>query len=122
MRSNEDETGMLATRAYIHRLIQQEVDAGIPPNRIVIGGFSQGGAMALLSGLSHPWQLGGIVGLSCWLLFSSKFSETYREENRGVPVFMGHGTADPLVPLSLAKESKGMLVAAGFNVKMQEYR
>ena len=71
---DEDKNGILASRDYFHSLIQEEIAAGIPADRIVLGGFSQGGAMSIFSGLTAPVKIGGIVGLSSWLLLNRAFS------------------------------------------------
>lgn len=70
--SAEDEDGMLRTVSYVNQLISAEVDSGIDSGRIVVGGFSQGGAMSLLCGLTNERKLGGVVSLSGWLVLSSK--------------------------------------------------
>ncbi|EEY16101.1 acyl-protein thioesterase [Verticillium alfalfae VaMs.102] len=110
---------------YFHGLIQAEVDAGIPSDRIVLGGFSQGGAMALFAGLTAPVKLGGIVGLSCWLLLSNKFGDEVKEEaksvNRDTKVWMGHGGSDPLVRPELGQMSAEMLKKLGFDATLKIY-
>ena len=70
--TNEDEDGMLRTVSYINQHISAEVDSGIDPGRIVVGGFSQGAAMSLLCGLTNERKLGGVVSLSGWLVLRSK--------------------------------------------------
>ncbi|KAF3352931.1 Eukaryotic translation initiation factor 2A [Verticillium dahliae VDG1] len=84
LRQNEDDAGVRVSTGYFHGLIQAEVDAGIPSDRIVLGGFSQGGAMALFPGLTAPVKLGGIVGLSCWLLLSNKFGDEVKDEAKAL--------------------------------------
>ncbi|KKA30886.1 hypothetical protein TD95_004546 [Thielaviopsis punctulata] len=118
---NEDEPGMLATRTYFSGLIQAEIDAGIAPSRIILGGFSQGGAMALLTGLTGAHKLGGLVALSCWLVLSGKFKNMVRADNKSTPVFMAHGTQDPLVLPEFNKISRQMLQAEGVSVEYHEY-
>lgn len=116
IRSRQDEPGLLRTRDYISGLIQAEIDAGIPANRIVVGGFSQGGAIALLSGLTAKVKLGGVVGLSCWLPIDSKFPSLVQESdlNHETPIYMAHGTADNVVPTPLGQLSYGALKAQNF--------
>lgn len=96
---SEDEPGIIRSRNLFHELIQKEVDSGIPSTRIVLGGFSQGGAMSLLSGVTAPHKLGGIFGLSCYLLLQGKIRDMVPAEspNKDTPIFMGHGDADPVV-------------------------
>ncbi|KAM0326197.1 hypothetical protein ACHAQA_006794 [Verticillium albo-atrum] len=125
LRANEDDSGVRVSTGYFHGLIQAEVDSGIPSERIVLGGFSQGGAMALFAGLTAPVKLGGIVGLSCWLLLSGKFGEEIKEEtkalNKETKVWMGHGGSDPLVRPELGKLSAESLKNLGFDVTLKFY-
>ncbi|CRK21938.1 hypothetical protein BN1708_003519 [Verticillium longisporum] len=125
LRQNEDDVGVRVSTGYFHGLIQAEVDAGIPSDRIVLGGFSQGGAMALFAGLTAPVKLGGIVGLSCWLLLSNKFGDEVKEESKAVnkdtKVWMGHGGSDPLVRPELGQMSAEMLKKLGFDVTLKIY-
>ncbi|GJC97379.1 acyl-protein thioesterase 1 [Colletotrichum higginsianum] len=104
-------------------LVQAEVDAGIPAERIVLGGFSQGGAMAIFSGLTGPHRIGGIVGLSCWLPLSNKFAGIVAagSPNRDTPVWLGHGDADPLVRPELGELSAEALKKLGFKVSRTLY-
>ncbi|OAA43692.1 lysophospholipase [Metarhizium rileyi] len=121
---DEDSQGILQSREYFHGLIQQEIKDGIPSDRIVLGGFSQGGAMSILAGLTAPVKIGGIVGLSSWLPLSQKFKEYIPEGNinKDTPIFMGHGDDDPLVLYSLAKDSEITLKSMGYGVTFKTYR
>jgi predicted esterase len=95
-----DEPGILRSRITITKLITDEIAAGIPSSRIVLGGFSQGGAMSLFIGATIPHKLAGVFGLSSYLLMGNKIKELAEEAkgiNRDTPFFMGHGDADPLV-------------------------
>jgi lysophospholipase I len=123
LRKNEDEKGILESQAFFHSLIQQEVDAGIPADRIVLGGFSQGGAMALFSGLTSPVRIAGIVGLSSYLLLSLKFRELVPkpQPNQDTPILMGHGDLDSVVPFKMGELSKATLSAMGYNVTWKVY-
>ncbi|KAI1436955.1 Phospholipase/carboxylesterase/thioesterase [Xylaria sp. CBS 124048] len=124
LRANQDESGMLRTRDYIHTLIQEEIDAGIPSNRIVLGGFSQGGAMALFSGLTAKYKLGGILALSCWLpLDNTRFPALLQENNfnRQTPVLMAHGDDDAIIPLQRGQTSRDLLKSLDFDVTMKIY-
>lgn len=90
MQANEDAEGIKTSAEYLNGLIQQEIDAGIPADRIVLGGFSQGGAMSIYTGLMSKVKLGGIVSLSGWLLLSKTFSEALKagpKLNNNTPVF-----------------------------------
>src|SRR5690348_13863690 len=95
-----DEPGILRSRNVFTKLITDEIAAGVPSNRIVLGGFSQGGAMSLFTGVTTPHKLGGVFGLSAYLLLRHKVKE-YAEEangaNKDTPIFMGHGDADEVV-------------------------
>ena len=93
---SEDEAGILKSQKVFHDLIASEVKAGIPSERIVLGGFSQGGAMSIFSGVTCPSKLGGIFGLSCYLLLAGKVRELIPKENpnKETPIFIAHGDAD----------------------------
>lgn len=103
--STEDEPGMLRTVRQLNELITAEVDAGIPAERIIIGGFSQGGAMSLLTGLTTERRLGGVVVMSAWLPLRSKFKAMMNDHAKKLPIFWGHGKSDPLVKFTWAQES-----------------
>ena len=123
LRRNEDEAGILTSQAYFHDLIQKEIDSGIPADRIVIGGFSQGGAMSLFSGLTVKSKLAGIIALSSYLLLSLKFAELVPkpEFNKETPIFMAHGDADQVVNYKLGTMSRDLLKELGYNVKFETY-
>ncbi|KAK9720710.1 hypothetical protein K7432_003986 [Basidiobolus ranarum] len=115
----EDEKGMLASSRSINSLIQKEIDAGIPANRIVLAGFSQGSAMSLLTGLTTEYKIAGIVALSGYLpLRNTIFSMV---ADKKVPIFMGHGTADPVVQFQFGQMSSEQLQAKGYNVEFHAY-
>ena len=84
------------------------------PERIVLAGFSQGGAIALYTGLRHAERLAGIMALSTYLVAPDRLAAEASGANRAVPIFMAHGTADPVVRLEWAEASRGMLEAAGY--------
>ena len=81
IQNNEDETGIRKSQELFHALIATEIEKGIPSERIVLGGFSQGGAMSLMSGVTCPTKLGGIFGLSCYLLLQGKIRDMVPKEN-----------------------------------------
>ncbi|KAL5118188.1 hypothetical protein ACEQ8H_003860 [Pleosporales sp. CAS-2024a] len=120
----EDETGIIRSRDYFHSLIDQEVAKGIPADRIVIGGFSQGGAMSLLSGVTYRSQLGGIFGLSCYLLLQKKMADMIPADspNQNTPIFMGHGDADQVVAHKWGQKSADVLTAHGYKVDFRTYK
>lgn len=123
LQGGQDEAGILRSRTYFHDLIKKEVEGGIPSDRIVIGGFSQGGAMSIFSGLTCPTRLGGIFGLSCYLLLHNKVREMVPEDNpnKNTPIFLGHGARDPLIQLKWAQTSAELLKEWGWKVDFKVY-
>ena len=120
-RTREDETGIRASQALIETLIRREQARGIASERVVLAGFSQGGAMALFAGARHEAKLAGIMGLSCYLLLASTFSAERRPENHATPIFLAHGAQDPVVPPALGEEARRQLEAAGCVVEWHTY-
>ncbi|KAF2689542.1 Phospholipase/carboxylesterase [Lentithecium fluviatile CBS 122367] len=119
----DDESGILRSRDYFHSLIDAEVAKGIPANRVVVGGFSQGGAMGLLSGITYKDRLGGIFGLSCYLLLQKKLEELAAgSPNKDTPIFMGHGDADQVVAHKYGKMSADALKQLGYKVDFRTYK
>jgi phospholipase/carboxylesterase len=112
-----DEGGIRASQAEVERLIARERDRGIAPGRIVLAGFSQGGAIALQAGLRHADRLGGIVALSTYLTLEDSLDAEASAANRATPIFMAHGTDDPIVPLKLAELSASALRRRGYEVE-----
>ncbi|XP_067303633.1 acyl-protein thioesterase 1 isoform X2 [Pseudorasbora parva] len=96
--AEEDERGIKQAAESIKALIHQEVKSGIPSHRIVLGGFSQGGALSLYSALTAQHTLAGVVALSCWLPLRDSLSQSVMGCNKQMPVLQCHGEADPLVP------------------------
>ncbi|KAI0894169.1 Phospholipase/carboxylesterase [Annulohypoxylon nitens] len=123
IRKDQDERGILLSREYFNGLIQAEIDAGIPASRIVLGGFSQGGAISLFTGLTSKYKLAGIVALSSYLLLDSKFPDFVKENdnNHKTPVLMCHGDEDQVVPTNFGKVSYELLKSQGFDVTMKIY-
>jgi predicted esterase len=120
----EDEVGVTQSKGYLHGLIRQEIAAGIPSERIVLGGFSQGGAMSLIAGLTCPQKLAGVFGLSSYLLLQNKFESMARvsgDANLKTPVFLGHGNADPVVKYEFGKLTAEALKGMGFDVDFRTY-
>jgi phospholipase/carboxylesterase len=120
-RSPQDEAGVRASAEIAHELVRRERARGIPSDRIVLAGFSQGGAIALFAGLRHPERLGGILALSTYLPLPRALDAEAHPANAAVPVFMAHGRHDPLVPLSLAEESRETLLRHGQPVDFRSY-
>ncbi|KAK5733996.1 hypothetical protein LTR17_009267 [Elasticomyces elasticus] len=121
---SEDEAGVLRSQKVFHTLIQDEIKAGIPTERIVLGGFSQGGAMSLMAGITNPTKLGGIFGLSCYLLLKDKVQSMVPADspNKATPIFMGHGDADQVVRYAWGKMTADTLKGWGWNVDFKTYR
>lgn len=118
-----DEAGILESRAYLYSLIQSEVSQGISSDRVVLGGFSQGGAMSLFSGITAPFKLAGIVGMSCWLPLSHKLKELIpgTNFNQDTPIFMGHGDADPTVLYEWGTATEQRLKDLNYDVNLETY-
>lgn len=120
----EDESGINTSLEYIHGLIDQEIAKGIQADRIVVGGFSQGGAMSLLSGVTCKHKIGGIIGLSCYLLLRKTIKDKIPTDNpnQDVPIFMGHGDADAVVAHKWGKLSAEELEKHGYKVDFRTYK
>ncbi|HUI99109.1 MAG TPA: dienelactone hydrolase family protein, partial [Usitatibacter sp.] len=116
-----DEEGIRESQAAVERLIARERDRGIESARIVLAGFSQGGAIALQTGLRHADRLGGIVALSTYLPLEDSLDAEASAANRATPIFMGHGTQDPVVPLPLAESSAAALKRRGYEVEWETW-
>jgi len=112
-----DERGIRESQAAVERLIAHERDRGVDAGRIVLAGFSQGGAIALQVGLRHGNRLAGIVALSTYLPLEGSLDAEASSANRSTPIFMGHGTQDPVVPLQLAQASKAALERRGYDIE-----
>ena len=117
----EDDAGLRASQAAIEALIANEVARGIPAHRIVVAGFSQGCAMALLIGVRHAERLAGIVGLSGYLPLASTTAAERHPANQQTPVFLAHGSRDGVVVPARAAASRDALVALGYDVEWHEY-
>ena len=117
----QDAAGIQKSEKAIVALIEQEVARGIPYERIVLAGFSQGCAMALHTGLRLPHRLAGIMALSGYLPLASQFAAERHTANAKTPVFMAHGTQDPVVILKRGEDSRDALKALGHPVQWHTY-
>jgi phospholipase/carboxylesterase len=117
----EDEKGLRESVVDVQALIAREIAAGIPASRIVLAGFSQGCAMTLLAGLRAPQRLAGLVGLSGYLPLAATTAAERSEANRGVPIFLGHGRADPIVPIARGIATRDALIELGHPVEWHDY-
>ena len=119
--TREDEAGLRASQASIETLVAREKARGIPAGRIVLAGFSQGAAMALMTGLRHPERLAGIVGLSGYLPLAVQTAAERHAANFDTPVLLAHGRQDDVVPISRASASRDALAALGYRVSWHDY-
>ncbi|MGZ5186378.1 MAG: alpha/beta hydrolase [Caldimonas sp.] len=117
----EDEVGLRESQALVEGLIAKEKGRGVPARKIVLAGFSQGCAMTLMTGLRHDERLAGLVGLSGYLPLAAKAEVERHAANRDVPIFLAHGSADPVIPIARARDSRDALVAMGHEVEWHEY-
>jgi phospholipase/carboxylesterase len=117
----EDERGVRASQVLIETLIAREKRRGTKAERLVLAGFSQGGAIALHTSLRHPERIAGIMALSTYVPVAEKLSAEASAANRHVPIFMAHGTHDPVIPLVRAEQSRGLLESLGYPVEWHEY-
>jgi phospholipase/carboxylesterase len=105
----------------VERLIGREIERGVAARHIALAGFSQGGAMALQTGLRYPARLAGVLVLSAYLPLPDRLEAERHASNHDVPIFMAHGTEDPIVPLKLAVASCTRLITMGYPVQWHEY-
>jgi phospholipase/carboxylesterase len=119
--AQEDLIGFKQSEAEVHELIERERKGGISAERIVLAGFSQGGAVSLYVLPRLKQRIAGVMALSCYLPAQHALASERLSENDATPVFMAHGQADPVVPLQLGSNSKDVLVKAGYRVEWHEY-
>jgi phospholipase/carboxylesterase len=117
----EDERGLRASQQQLEALIAREKARGVPASRIALVGFSQGSAMALLTGLRHGERLAGIAGLSGYLPLAATTAAERSAANRDVPLFLAHGTEDPVVMHSRGTASRDALASLGHPIEWHEY-
>jgi phospholipase/carboxylesterase len=117
----EDVTGFRDTDAQIRQLIAREVERGIPTNRIVLAGFSQGGAVSLYTVPRFPEKLAGVMALSCYLPGAGSFNIERAPANDSTPIFMAHGKADATLPIVMGVQSRDWLKSRGYQVEWHDY-
>jgi phospholipase/carboxylesterase len=117
----QDAEGIRGSIDDVEALIARENERGMPTSRIVLAGFSQGGAMALSAGLRHREALAGILVLSAYLPLHDTIEAERSGANHATPIFWGHGTADPIVPMTLGEHSRQALEALGHRVEWHTY-
>jgi phospholipase/carboxylesterase len=120
-RTAEDASGIRASQTAISQWIRGENARGISTSRIVLAGFSQGGALALFTGTRYPERLAGLIGLSCYLLLSGNFPAERQVVNAATPIFLAHGTYDPIVDPAFGAQTRATLEAAGHSVEWHSY-
>ncbi len=116
-----DEGGIRESQGLINELIAREISRGVAADKIILAGFSQGGAIALQTALRHPQELGGILALSTYLTLQESLPAEKSAANARIPIFMAHGTQDPVIPLALARASRDKLQEQGYQVEWREY-
>jgi phospholipase/carboxylesterase len=122
LHNRADMEGVLASEKAIHVLIQQQIDSGIPADKIVLAGFSQGGVVSLFTGLRFPQKLAGILALSCYLPTADKLPDNCHTANKQTPILQNHGEQDDVVPISSGVMANKLLIDAGYHATWQAYR
>ena len=117
----QDEIGIRQSDARLQQLIAREIERGVPSDKIVVAGFSQGGAIALFTALRFPQPLAGIMALSTYLVAPDALAAQLADANRQVPVFQAHGTLDPMVAYDKGLESRRWLTERGWQVEAHDY-
>lgn len=116
-----DAAGIRGSSAYVHGLIAEQVAGGIDVGRIILAGFSQGGVIALHTGLRCDKTLGGIMALSTYLGLPETLAAEADSANKVTPIFMAHGTGDEVLPMAMGARSRDALIDAGYDVAWHEY-
>jgi len=122
LNNRADIAGVRQSQADVEALIAREKSRGIAAARIVLAGFSQGGVIALHTALRHPERLAGVIALSTYMVLADRLVEEAAAANRDLPIFMAHGTADPVVRFEWGDSSRRSLVANGYRVDWHTYR
>ena len=121
----QDEAGIRDSGKQLELLIAREVSRGIAPEKIVLAGFSQGGAIALHTALRHPQRLAGLMALSTYLplqdCFDNEIANNTSAQSKQLPIFMAHGSFDPMLPMTLGQHSQQILENAGYDVEWHDY-
>ncbi|CAH1155623.1 unnamed protein product [Phaedon cochleariae] len=117
----EDEQGIKSATKQIHGMVDNEISAGISPDRILLGGFSQGGALALYSALTYPQKLAGVVALSCWLPLYKTFPAV-KKTHDSLPILQCHGDCDPVVPYKWGQMTASILKTMLQDVEFKSFR
>jgi phospholipase/carboxylesterase len=118
---SHDAEGIRASEAMVRGYVEREIARGVAPGRIVLAGFSQGGAMTVHVALRAPWRLAGAIALSCYLLLPDELDGARSAAGAGLPFFMAHGSEDPIVPYAAGVAARDALAAAGYPVEWKSY-
>jgi phospholipase/carboxylesterase len=116
-----DAAGLAESVERVNGYLDAEIARGIDPSRIVLAGFSQGGAVALSAGLRYPQRLAGVLALSTYLPFPARLEAEKSAANADVPILMCHGQMDPVVEIGMGREARDALSAQGYEVEWHEY-
>ena len=117
----QDAEGIKRSAVQLNALIEAEIKAGTPAEKIILAGFSQGGAIILQTGLRYPARLGGIMVLSSYVPLAETISEEKHPANQDVPIFYAHGVQDDIIPINFAEQSRDLLEAQGYSVEWNSY-
>ncbi|HKA61639.1 MAG TPA: alpha/beta hydrolase fold domain-containing protein [Methylomirabilota bacterium] len=117
----EDEAGVRQSAKQVEALMERERQRAIAPGRLVLAGFSQGGAMALHVGLRYRERLAGVLALSCYLPLAATLATEASPANRDVPIFWAHGVHDPMIPLAMAEHGREQVAALGYPIEWHQY-
>lgn len=117
----EDDAGIRESQGVVNGYVERQIAAGIAADRIVVAGFSQGGAIALHTGLRYPQRLAGVMALSTYLPLRDSLSAEAAPANRDVPILMCHGLHDGVLPAALGSASRDLLLSLGYHVEWQSY-
>jgi phospholipase/carboxylesterase len=117
----QDQVGIELSAGAIDLLVQKEIESGVPADRIILAGFSQGGAMALHTGLRYPERLAGIIALSCYLPLSDLLDNERAAANEHLPIFWAHGTQDLVVPMMMTEMGYNRVQKLGYNTEWHDY-
>ena len=121
LQTKQDEAGMRAMQHEIESLIETEQAQGIPADKIVLAGFSQGGAMAFFTGLRYPKKLAGILALSTYVSLKEKLADEAHSANKDIPIFMAHGSFDSIITLDTCLVSRRLLEDLDYRIEWHEY-
>jgi phospholipase/carboxylesterase len=117
----EDDAGVRESQKMVDEMVSSESQRGIKPSKIILAGFSQGGAIVLQTALRHPERLAGVMALSTYLPLSATLEKERNKANHDVPIFMAHGKFDDIIPIDKAKRSREVLEKLGYRVTWKEY-